>query len=101
DADLLRRAMGSKRGVEKIGSLKEKLFAGMAANADTRGVEGDLHPDRGVADFGFAESLQMAMAIGGCTAEDADLLRRAMGSKRGVEKIGSLKEKLFAGMAAN
>ncbi|WP_369045135.1 error-prone DNA polymerase [Sinomonas sp. P10A9] len=50
----------------------------------------------------FQEQLmQMAMAIGGCTAEDADLLRRAMGSKRGVEKIGSLKEKLFAGMAAN
>jgi error-prone DNA polymerase len=50
----------------------------------------------------FQEQLmQMAMAIGGCSAEDADLLRRAMGSKRGVEKIGSLKEKLFAGMAAN
>ncbi|WP_369802218.1 error-prone DNA polymerase [Sinomonas sp. R1AF57] len=50
----------------------------------------------------FQEQLmQMAMAIGGCTAEDADLLRRAMGSKRGVEKIGTLREKLFAGMAAN
>nr|WP_308190496.1 error-prone DNA polymerase [Sinomonas notoginsengisoli] len=50
----------------------------------------------------FQEQLmQMAMAIGGCTAEDADLLRRAMGSKRGVEKIGSLRAKLFAGMAAN
>ncbi|WP_415857257.1 error-prone DNA polymerase, partial [Sinomonas sp. G460-2] len=50
----------------------------------------------------FQEQLmQMAMAIGGCSAEDADLLRRAMGSKRGVEKIGSLREKLFAGMAAN
>lgn len=45
--------------------------------------------------------MQMAMAIGGCTAEDADLLRRAMGSKRGVERIGSLHDKLFAGMAAN
>ncbi|MFJ3956061.1 error-prone DNA polymerase [Arthrobacter sp. NPDC090010] len=50
----------------------------------------------------FQEQLmQMAMAIGGCTAEDADLLRRAMGSKRGVEKIESLQKKLFAGMAAN
>ncbi|WP_138418003.1 error-prone DNA polymerase [Sinomonas gamaensis] len=50
----------------------------------------------------FQEQLmQMAMAIGGCTAEDADLLRRAMGSKRGVERIGSLHDKLFAGMAAN
>ncbi|MGX5695062.1 error-prone DNA polymerase [Agromyces soli] len=45
--------------------------------------------------------MQMAMAIGGCTAEDADRLRRAMGSKRGVVKIGELKEKLYAGMAAN
>ncbi len=31
--------------------------------------------------------MQMAMAVGGCTGDDADLLRRAMGSKRGVEKI--------------
>lgn len=45
--------------------------------------------------------MQMAVAVGGCTAEDADLLRRAMGSKRGVERIESLKAKLFAGMAAN
>ncbi|MFC6355599.1 error-prone DNA polymerase [Luethyella okanaganae] len=50
----------------------------------------------------FQEQLmQMAMVIGGCTAEDADQLRRAMGSKRGVEKIGRLKDKLYAGMAAN
>ncbi|MBK8462207.1 MAG: error-prone DNA polymerase [Nigerium sp.] len=50
----------------------------------------------------FQEQLmQMAMAIGDCTGEDADLLRRAMGSKRGVERIESLKEKLYAGMARN
>ncbi|CAN5164722.1 error-prone DNA polymerase [soil metagenome] len=50
----------------------------------------------------FQEQLmQVAQAVGGCSAEDADLLRRAMGSKRGVEKISSLREKLFAGMAAN
>ena len=50
----------------------------------------------------FQEQLmQIAMAVGGCTGEDADLLRRAMGSKRGVERIESLKEKLYAGMAAN
>ena len=48
----------------------------------------------------FQEQLmQMAMAVGGCTGEDADLLRRAMGSKRGVEQIESLKAKLYAGMA--
>lgn len=45
--------------------------------------------------------MQMAVAIGDCTAEDADLLRRAMGSKRGLERIESLREKLYAGMARN
>jgi error-prone DNA polymerase len=50
----------------------------------------------------FQEQLmQMAMAVGGCSPADADLLRRAMGSKRGVEKIDSLKATLFAGMARN
>ena len=50
----------------------------------------------------FQEQLmQMAMAVGGCSGDDADLLRRAMGSKRGLEKISSLKAKLYAGMAEN
>jgi error-prone DNA polymerase len=50
----------------------------------------------------FQEQLmQLAMAVGNCSADDADLLRRAMGSKRGLEKIESLKAKLYAGMAAN
>ncbi|MDF1489709.1 error-prone DNA polymerase [Tessaracoccus caeni] len=50
----------------------------------------------------FQEQLmQMAMAVGECTGEDADLLRRAMGSKRGIERIESLEEKLFEGMARN
>ncbi len=47
----------------------------------------------------FQEQLMaMAVALGDCTRDDADLLRRAMGSKRGVERIESIKEKLFAGM---
>ncbi|MGY4856887.1 error-prone DNA polymerase [Cryobacterium sp. AP23] len=50
----------------------------------------------------FQEQLmQMAMAVGGCSGEDADLLRRAMGSKRGVEKISSLRATLYQGMAGN
>jgi len=50
----------------------------------------------------FQEQLmQIAVAVGGCSPEDADLLRRAMGSKRGLEKIDSLRDKLYAGMAAN
>ncbi|GAA0501793.1 error-prone DNA polymerase [Microbacterium aurantiacum] len=50
----------------------------------------------------FQEQLmQMGMAVGGLSGEDADLLRRAMGSKRGVERIESLKTKLYEGMAAH
>ncbi|QZY52455.1 error-prone DNA polymerase [Leucobacter tenebrionis] len=47
----------------------------------------------------FQEQLmQMATTIGNCDGEDADLLRRSMGSKRGEERIESLEAKLFAGM---
>ena len=50
----------------------------------------------------FQEQLmQMAMAVGECSGEDADLLRRAMGSKRGHERIDRLRKKLYAGMASN
>ncbi|MCU1509907.1 MAG: error-prone polymerase [Glaciihabitans sp.] len=50
----------------------------------------------------FQEQLmQMAVAVGNCSGEDADLLRRAMGSKRGIERIESLREKLYAGMKEN
>lgn len=45
--------------------------------------------------------MMMAVAIADCTPADADLLRRAMGSKRGVERISKLREKLYRGMAAN
>lgn len=48
----------------------------------------------------FQEQLiQMATAVGDCTADEADLLRRAMGSKRGLEKIEKVRSKLYAGMA--
>ena len=50
----------------------------------------------------FQEQLmQMAMVIGECSGEDADLLRRAMGSKRGKERIASIRERLYQGMARN
>ncbi|MGV8896436.1 MAG: error-prone DNA polymerase [Rhodoglobus sp.] len=50
----------------------------------------------------FQEQLmQIAVAVGGCTPDDADLLRRAMGSKRGIEKIEKLRDKLYLGMASN
>ena len=44
--------------------------------------------------------MDMARVLGDCNRDEADLLRRAMGSKRGVERIESIKEKLYAGMAA-
>ncbi|WP_449278624.1 error-prone DNA polymerase [Leucobacter sp. GX24907] len=50
----------------------------------------------------FQEQLmQMATAVADCTPADADLLRRSMGSKRGKEKIDSLRKKMFAGMQEN
>jgi error-prone DNA polymerase len=49
----------------------------------------------------FQEQLmEMGRVLGDFTADDADLLRRAMGSKRGIERIEALKERLFTGMAA-
>ncbi|MBN9213532.1 MAG: error-prone DNA polymerase [Microbacterium sp. SCN 70-200] len=50
----------------------------------------------------FQEQLmQMGMAVGDLSGEDADVLRRAMGSKRGIERIESVKAKLYAGMERN
>lgn len=45
--------------------------------------------------------MQIAMTVGNCTGAEADLLRRAMGSKRGVEKIERLRAKLYDGMAGH
>ena len=64
DADLLRRAMGSKRGVERIEKVKEKLYAGMAR----RGITGDQADGIYVkilsfANFGFAESHALSFAL--------------------------------------
>jgi len=47
----------------------------------------------------FQEQLmQMAIVIGDCTGDEADLLRRAMGSKRGIERIEKLRDRLYEGM---
>ncbi len=45
--------------------------------------------------------MQMAMVVGELSAEDADVLRRAMGSKRGYERIEKVRTKLYEGMARN
>jgi error-prone DNA polymerase len=50
----------------------------------------------------FQEQLmQMAMDVADCTPAFADLLRRAMGSKRSHERMAALREELYAGMARN
>jgi error-prone DNA polymerase len=60
-------------------------------------LEGILQRTLGVPIF-QEQLIQMATAIGDCTADEADLLRRAMGSKRGLEKIERIREKLYSGM---
>jgi len=50
----------------------------------------------------FQEQLmQMAIDVAGFTPAEADQLRRAMGSKRSVEKMERLRARLMSGMAAN
>ncbi len=50
----------------------------------------------------FQEQLmQIAVDVAGFSAADADELRRAMGSKRSTEKMERLRERFYAGMAAN
>jgi error-prone DNA polymerase len=50
----------------------------------------------------FQEQLmQVAVDVAGFSAADADELRRAMGSKRSEQKMERLRERFFAGMAAN
>ncbi|WP_041840746.1 error-prone DNA polymerase [Actinoplanes friuliensis] len=63
EADQLRRAMGSKRSVEKMERIKIRLYAGMAE----RGITGQLADDLFVklsafANYGFPESHAMSFA---------------------------------------
>jgi error-prone DNA polymerase len=49
----------------------------------------------------FQEQLmQLAVVAAGFTAGEADVLRRAMGSKRSVERMQALRQRLYHGMAA-
>ncbi|MGW2095228.1 DNA polymerase III subunit alpha [Promicromonospora sukumoe] len=57
EADQLRRAMGSKRSVERMEALRERLFAGMTANDVPDKVQGEIFEKlKAFADFGFPES---------------------------------------------
>ncbi|WP_219416582.1 error-prone DNA polymerase [Pseudonocardia nigra] len=63
DADELRRAMGSKRSEEKMERLRERFFAGMAANGITGDVaDGIFTKMLAFANFGFPESHSISFA---------------------------------------
>ena len=50
----------------------------------------------------FQEQLmQIAVHVADFTPNEADQLRRAMGSKRSADKIGAMRARLYAGMRAN
>ena len=57
EADQLRRAMGSKRSVERMEALRERLMTGMAARGVTPEVGEQIYDKlKAFADFGFPES---------------------------------------------
>ncbi|WP_020521709.1 error-prone DNA polymerase [Catelliglobosispora koreensis] len=47
------------------------------------------------------QMMQLAIDVASFTASDADQLRRAMGSKRSMEKMEKLRDKFYDGMAGN
>ena len=64
EADQLRRAMGSKRSLERMEALHERLLAGMAANGIARDVGEQIYDKlRAFADFGFPESHAYSFAF--------------------------------------
>jgi error-prone DNA polymerase len=64
EADLLRRAMGSKRGLERIDTLRDRLYAGMARHGITGELADGLYARiQSFASFGFAESHAISFAL--------------------------------------
>src|SRR3954454_17100651 len=64
EADQLRRAMGSKRGVERIDAMRIRLFDGMAGNGITGAVADSIYEKiQAFAAFGFAESHSISFAL--------------------------------------
>jgi error-prone DNA polymerase len=64
EADKLRRAMGSKRAVERIDALRERLYDGMAAKGITGGLADEIYEKiQAFASFGFAESHAISFAL--------------------------------------
>jgi error-prone DNA polymerase len=64
EADQLRRAMGSKRGVERIDAMRIRLYDGMAANGITGAAADSIYEKiQAFAAFGFAESHSISFAL--------------------------------------
>ncbi|MGH8960473.1 MAG: error-prone DNA polymerase [Jatrophihabitantaceae bacterium] len=64
EADQLRRAMGSKRGVERIDAMEARLYDGLADHGITDAVAGDIvNRVKAFASFGFAESHALSFAL--------------------------------------
>jgi error-prone DNA polymerase len=64
EADQLRRAMGSKRSLDKMEALRERLMAGMARNGlDAQVREEVFEKLKAFADFGFPESHAYSFAF--------------------------------------
>src|SRR5699024_6455477 len=64
DADLLRRSMGSKRGLARIDSLRTKLFDGMARHGITGDAAARIYEQiQAFSNFGFAESHSLSFAL--------------------------------------
>ncbi len=64
EADKLRRAMGSKRGKDKIEAMRIRLYDGMAGNGITGEVADTIYERiRAFAAFGFAESHSISFAL--------------------------------------
>jgi error-prone DNA polymerase len=63
EADELRRAMGSKRSMDKMVLVKDRLYQGMAANGITGALADDLYGKLAAfANYGFPESHAMSFA---------------------------------------
>jgi error-prone DNA polymerase len=63
EADRLRRAMGSKRSMEKMAALRDRLMSGMATNGVTPDVAEQIYDKlKAFADFGFPESHAFSFA---------------------------------------
>ncbi|MEV7971625.1 error-prone DNA polymerase [Cellulomonas sp. NPDC089187] len=64
EADQLRRAMGSKRSMEKMEALRDRLMSGMARNGLDESIREEIFEKlKAFADFGFPESHAYSFAF--------------------------------------